>query len=169
MDIDIEQIKQLMRALRRHDLTELDIRQGDQRITLRRELTGGRGTGTGVHPGGAGEEPAFPLATAGRAAATGLSASPVAIPAAGVGDDPSLVTVPAELVGTFYRSASPGSRPFAEVGSTVHKGSVLCIIEAMKLMNEIESEVDGTVVEVLVENGRPVEFGEPLFRIRRSG
>ena len=73
------------------------------------------------------------------------------------------------LVGTFYRAPSPQARAFVEVGSHVRKGTVLCIIEAFKLMNEIECEVDGVVAEVLVENGRPVEFGQGLLRIRRAG
>ena len=73
--------------------------------------------------------------------------------------------VAAPLVGTFYRSPSPDSPPFVEVGSTVKKGQVLCIVEAMKLMNEIEAEVAGTVAEILVQNGSPVEFGQPLFRL----
>lgn len=76
-----------------------------------------------------------------------------------------LVTVTSPIVGTFYRAPSPDSNPFVEVGSKVTKGQVLCIIEAMKLMNEIESEVDGIVVKILVENGQPVEYGEPLFLI----
>jgi acetyl-CoA carboxylase biotin carboxyl carrier protein len=69
-------------------------------------------------------------------------------------------------VGTFYRANSPSARPFVEVGDRVKKGQVLCIVEAMKLMNEIESECDGEVLEVLVANGQPVEYGEPLFRVR---
>ncbi len=76
-----------------------------------------------------------------------------------------LVTVTSPIVGTFYRAPSPDSNPFVEVGSKVTKGQILCIIEAMKLMNEIESEVDGIVVKILVENGQPVEYGEPLFLI----
>jgi len=76
-----------------------------------------------------------------------------------------LITVTSPIVGTFYRSPSPETAPFAEVGSNVNKGQVLCIVEAMKLMNEIESEVDGVVVKILVENGQPVEYGEPLFLI----
>jgi acetyl-CoA carboxylase biotin carboxyl carrier protein len=76
-----------------------------------------------------------------------------------------LITVTSPIVGTFYRSPSPEAEPFVEVGSNVNKGQVLCIVEAMKLMNEIESEVDGVVVKVLVENGQPVEYGEPLFLI----
>lgn len=76
-----------------------------------------------------------------------------------------LITVTAPIVGTFYRSPSPDAPPFVEVGTRVKKGQTLCIIEAMKLMNEIESEVDGVVARILVENGQPVEYGEPLFLI----
>jgi len=76
-----------------------------------------------------------------------------------------LITVTSPIVGTFYRSSSPEAATFVEVGSNVNKGQVLCIVEAMKLMNEIESEVDGVVVKILVENGQPVEYGEPLFLI----
>lgn len=80
-------------------------------------------------------------------------------------DTTNLYTVTSPIVGTFYRAASPDAEPFVEVGTRVKKGQVLCIIEAMKLMNEIESEVDGVVVRILVENGQPVEYGEPLFLI----
>ncbi len=76
-----------------------------------------------------------------------------------------LITVTSPIVGTFYRSPSPDAPPFIEVGLRIKKGQVLCIIEAMKLMNEIESEIDGIVVKALVENGQPVEYGEPLFLI----
>ncbi len=76
-----------------------------------------------------------------------------------------LVTVTSPIVGTFYRASSPEANPFVEVGSKVSKGQVLCIVEAMKLMNEIESDADGIMVKVLVENGQPVEYGEPLFLI----
>ena len=76
-----------------------------------------------------------------------------------------LHTVTSPLVGTFYRASSPDAPPFVEVGSKVEKGQVLCIIEAMKIMNEIESDVDGIIVKILVENGQPVEYGEPLFLI----
>lgn len=80
-----------------------------------------------------------------------------------------LLTVTSPIVGTFYRSPSPDAEPFVDVGTRVKKGQVLCIIEAMKLMNEIESEVDGVVVRILVENGHPVEYGEPLFLIDPIG
>ena len=76
-------------------------------------------------------------------------------------------TINAPMVGTFYRSPSPGAKPFVSVGQTVHAGETVCIIEAMKLLNEIEAESDGTIVKILVENGDPVEFGQALFEIRR--
>jgi acetyl-CoA carboxylase biotin carboxyl carrier protein len=78
-----------------------------------------------------------------------------------------VVTSP--IVGTFYRASSSGGKPFTEPGDVVKKGQIICIVEAMKLMNEIEADCEGEVLAVLVENGQPVEFGEPLFRIRRSG
>lgn len=84
-------------------------------------------------------------------------------------DAQRLVTVTSPIVGTFYRSPSPDAHPFVDVGSMVRKGQVICIIEAMKLMNEIESEADGIVVRALVENGHPVEYGEPLFLIDPAG
>jgi acetyl-CoA carboxylase biotin carboxyl carrier protein len=87
-------------------------------------------------------------------------------PAASAVVESGLVDVSSPIVGTYYRQPSPGSDPFVEVGSRVKKGQVLCIIEAMKLMNEIEAEIDGEVVEVCVQNAQPVEFGEVLFRIR---
>jgi acetyl-CoA carboxylase biotin carboxyl carrier protein len=71
-------------------------------------------------------------------------------------------------VGTFYRAGAPGSRPFVDVGDKVKKGQILCIVEAMKLMNEIESDCDGEILEALVANGQPVEYGEPLFKVRKS-
>ena len=99
------------------------------------------------------------------------SAPPPAAPAAA----PSAASLPAgthvltsPIVGTFYRSASPDAQPFVEVGSRVKKGQVLCIIEAMKLMNEIESDVDGVIAEIYPSNAQPVEFGEPLFAIREN-
>jgi acetyl-CoA carboxylase biotin carboxyl carrier protein len=80
-------------------------------------------------------------------------------------EETRLITITSPIVGTFYRAPSPEAAPFVEIGSRVKKGQVLCIVEAMKLMNEIESETDGTVIKVLVENGQPVEYGEPLFLI----
>jgi acetyl-CoA carboxylase biotin carboxyl carrier protein len=82
--------------------------------------------------------------------------------------EPTGVMIRSPIVGTFYRSASPGAPPYVEVGDRVRRGQILCIVEAMKLLNEIEAEVDGVVAEVLVENARPVEYGEALFRIESA-
>jgi acetyl-CoA carboxylase biotin carboxyl carrier protein len=90
-------------------------------------------------------------------------ASPVLTPTQ---EDTDFAVVKSPIVGTFYRAPEPGSKPYADVGDTVKKGQVLCIIEAMKLMNEINSDVDGEVVKVYVENGQPVQYGERLFAIR---
>jgi acetyl-CoA carboxylase biotin carboxyl carrier protein len=160
VNIDIEQIERLMQALRNHDFHELEIQQGEERIALRRSVVPAVAgvTGTAL--------PALPLPTGERERAVRIDeARAPEVPAT----DPALFTVTAPLVGTFYRAPAPEARPFVEVGSLVRKGTVLCIVEAFKLMNEIESEVDGVVAEVLVDNGKPVEFGQPLLRIRRSG
>jgi acetyl-CoA carboxylase biotin carboxyl carrier protein len=95
-------------------------------------------------------------------------AAPVAAPspAAQAPATPPGHVVNSPMVGTFYRSASPDAPAYAEIGASVRKGQVLCIIEAMKLMNEIESDVDGVVVEILAQNSQPVQFGQPLFRVR---
>jgi len=160
MNIDLIQLKRLMRAMRRYDLDEVELREGDGAIVLRRSPRGETSVPGAVLPVTVTKPSHFPMDTGERAAASGVPSAPAV--------DSDLVTVTAPLIGTFYRAASPQSRPFVEVGATVQTGAVLCIIEAMKLMNEIECEVSGTVVEVLVENGRAVEFGEPLFRIRPS-
>lgn len=154
VNIDIEQIERLMRALKDNDFHEVEIRQGDQRIWLKRST-----------PGAFTAPAAFPMTTAERDRPTGIGESTAPTTET---DDASLVTVTSPLVGTFYRAPSPQARPFVEVGSHVRKGTVLCIVEAFKLMNEIESEVDGVVAEVLLENSTPVEFGQGLVRIRRS-
>lgn len=111
--------------------------------------------------------------SASSAGAQSVSAPPTApqassAPAADAGDeiDPSWQVVTSPIVGTFYRSANPEAAPFVDVGDRVGKGAVLCIIEAMKLMNEIESEFDGTVAKIFPENGQPIEYGEKLFAIR---
>jgi acetyl-CoA carboxylase biotin carboxyl carrier protein len=103
-----------------------------------------------------------------------LAAAPAAAPVAAVAADTSaadaadagLVVVESPMVGTFYRSPSPGAPSFVEVGATVSQGQTLCIVEAMKLMNEIEADTSGTIVEICVEDGKPVQFGQALFKIR---
>ena len=101
-----------------------------------------------------------PAAVAGAAAPS--------VPPAPVAEDASVVYVTSPFVGTFYRSPSPDAPPFVDVGSAIREGQALCIVEAMKLMNEIEADCSGTIVEILAENGKPVEFGQKLYKVRRG-
>jgi acetyl-CoA carboxylase biotin carboxyl carrier protein len=157
MEIDLKQLRELMRSLRQFDVTELEIEKDGERIYLRRGAEGVVATapaaGTVAPPSGGGSiPPPPPVPTEARAAAA----------------DPSVVTITSPFVGTFYRSPSPDAHSFVDVGSEIRPGTVLCIVEAMKLMNEIESEIAGTIVEVVATNGKPVEYGDTLFRVRKS-
>lgn len=147
--MDVEKLKQILTLLAGSDVTSLDWKNGDESVTIRR---GPRGSAADLAPAGPRQMPPQP---APAPAAVLLPTSP----------ERSLHTVTSPFVGTFYRAASPEAPPFAEVGQSVRKGQVLCIVEAMKLMNEIEAELAGRVAEILVQNGQSVEFGEPLFRI----
>jgi acetyl-CoA carboxylase biotin carboxyl carrier protein len=150
MEIDMRQLRELMRALRQFDLSEIEIRQGDQRISVRRS-------------------PTRIVADSSRPAAPADLALTHAAPAAAAADEAGMAYVTSPFVGTFYRSPSPEAASFIDVGQSIAAGQVVCIVEAMKLMNEIESEIAGKVVEVLVENGKPVEYGQRLFKIQKSG
>ncbi|MEZ4393671.1 MAG: acetyl-CoA carboxylase biotin carboxyl carrier protein [Polyangiales bacterium] len=162
---DLDELKLLMRAFRRYDLTELEIQRGDTRFVLRRNAQAPRGV---EHREPAAEHgPSFPLPTAGKGDGRFSSTAPGAPEAVDEDADSTFITSP--LVGTFYRAPSPDAKAFVEVGSVVGDGTTVCIIEAMKLMNEIPAETQGVISEVLVENGRPVEFGTRLFRVRRPG
>ncbi|MFO0629715.1 MAG: acetyl-CoA carboxylase biotin carboxyl carrier protein [Polyangiales bacterium] len=160
---DLEELKKLMRAFRRFDLTELEIRQGDSAVVLKRAHAGGR---VRVEHHDEATVP-FPLPTAGKGEGRFTSVAPDAPDAADEDADATYITSP--LVGTFYRAPSPEAKNFVEVGSAVGEGTTVCIIEAMKLMNEIPAETRGVIVEALVENGKPVEFGTRLFKVRRAG
>jgi acetyl-CoA carboxylase biotin carboxyl carrier protein len=161
--MDINHIKQILSLVREHELTEFEIEHDGLRLKLRKDSAGGPG-GTVVAPG------ATPPAVAAQSAPP--AGQPVAVPSAiasGPGGDAAeieLAVVKSPIVGTFYRSAEPGAASFVEVGTVVKKGQVLCIIEAMKLMNEIDSEYDGEIVNVYVENGQSVQYGERLFAIK---
>ena len=159
MDIDLKQLRELMRALRQFDLQELVIEKGDERIKLTR--------GGVAAPGGT-----IPMSIApGPAAGVVVPSVPASSksPTLAVAeDDANVVFVTSPFVGTFYGSPSPDAAAFVQVGSQIRAGQVLCIVEAMKLMNEIESEVAGTVLEVMAQNGKPVEYGDKLFKVKKS-
>ncbi len=158
--MDLEQLKQILSLVREHALSEFEIEQDGLRLKIRKDAAGA----DAAVPAGS---PAAPLA-AGLAPGA-AHASPAAPGGAAAGDvdtEIELAVVKSPLVGIFYRSPDPNAAPFVEIGATVEKGQVLCIIEAMKLMNEIDSEYDGEIVNVYVESGQPVQYGERLFAIR---
>jgi acetyl-CoA carboxylase biotin carboxyl carrier protein len=157
--VDFEQLKHLLALVREHDLAEFEIEQDGLRLKVRK---------AGVTPSAAAPAQAPPpAAPAEPASAPALQAAPGGRSVATGGDgEVELAVIKSPIVGTFYRSAEPGSSAFVEIGSPVAKGQVLCIIEAMKLMNEIESEYDGEVAAIYVENGHTVQYGERLFAIR---
>ncbi len=158
MQLDHEQLRQLLALLGESDIQELRLEGDDFRLEVRRNLP----ATLAVAP------PAAPQAPSGESIPPGPVAAPAAplAPPASAAVRGELVAVTAPMVGTFYRSPAPGESPFVEIGSVVAAGQTVCILEAMKLMNELEAEAGGEVVEILVENGTPVEFGQVLMRIR---
>ena len=150
-------IKELLDLVQAHDLAEFELEDGGFKLRVKR---GGPHIVTHVMPGPA------PVSAAPMTAAPQAAPAPVA---AAVEDGAQLAIVKSPIVGTFYRSAEPGAAAFVNVGDTVKKGQVLCIIEAMKLMNEIDSEYEGEITNVYVENGQPVQYGERIFAIRLRG
>jgi acetyl-CoA carboxylase biotin carboxyl carrier protein len=155
--MDLDQLRQLLDLVREHDLAEFEIEHDGLRLKVRKEA-GGLRTTVDVVPTPA--SPVGPVAQKPDASAAAPSAHE------GLDEQSELAVVKSPIVGTFYRSTEPGTVPFVEIGSSVKKGQVLCIIEAMKLMNEIDSEYDGEVVNVYVESGQPVQYGERMFAIR---
>lgn len=151
--------------MKRSELTEFAVEEEGFKLKIRRGTNGLPvvSTSRGSTPpfGAADTTPPLPIAAA--AAAPAASAAPAA-PKEEVG----VSYIKSPMVGTFYRAASPESKPFADVGAKVVENSVVCIIEAMKIMNEIQAETKGTIVEVLVENGQPVEYGQRLFKIKQG-
>ncbi len=142
--MDLRKIKTLIDLVQESGIAELEITEGEEKVRICRHLTAGNS------PQPMMMQPSVTIA------------APVLAPAPPL---PTGHTLKSPMVGTFYRSPSPGSSSFVEVGQTVAKGQTLCIIEAMKLLNEIESDAAGVVKSILVENGQPVEYGQPLFTI----
>lgn len=159
--MDLDQLKQILNLVQEHGVAELELEHDGQRIRVRMDGAGPAGAGGPVPHA---TQSAAPIAPPLPAVPVAASSAPV--PQADADHDIELAVVKSPIVGTFYRSPEPGASAFVEVGTAVKKGQVLCIIEAMKLMNEIDSEYDGEVVNVYVENGQPVQYGERLFAIR---
>lgn len=145
MKIDTNYIEKLAKILSDNSLTEITLEDENCAISLRRELTGAVQT------------------TIAPIQAAPVAAAPAPAPATPAVDNRKTITSP--MVGTFYAAPSPDAKPFVQVGDTVKEGDVVCIVEAMKLMNEIDSEVSGKIVEICVENGQPVEFGQVLMYV----
>ena len=157
--MNLDDIKSILDLVREHDLAEFELERDGLKIRVRK--SGGQAVAVSA-PLAVTQVPVavpVPVAVAGEAPASPGDLGP-ATP--GV----ELAVIKSPIVGTFYRSSEPGSRPFVEVGDTVSKGQVLCIIEAMKLMNEIESDCDGEIAAVYVDNGKPVQFGDRLFAVK---
>ena len=158
--MDLEDIRQILDLVREHELAEFELERDGLKVRIRK--AGGQVTFVA---------PTAPSVAVPAAAPAPVAAAPVA--AAGTQPEPAdsvdLAIIKSPIVGTFYRAPEPGAPNFVEVGNQVRKGQVLCIIEAMKLMNEIECDTDGEVTSVHVENGRPVQFGDRLFSIRIAG
>ena len=149
--MDLRKLKTLIELVETSGIAELEIQEGEERVRITRALAPSAHT-VMMHA---------PMAQAPQAAPAAAPAAPVAVPA--VAEEPTGHVVKSPMVGTFYRAASPGAKVFVEVGDAVKEGDTLCIVEAMKLMNEIEADASGVVKAVLAENGQPVEFGQPLF------
>lgn len=161
--MDLDFVRSLIKALDKSGLDSLEIERGGTRIRLAKtpSFDGGIGAVSAVQMGAA------PLSLA-PAGAPILAAAPDAggdVPAETGSTDSGLIEIPSPMVGTFYRSPAPDAASYVELGANVTPGDTLCIIEAMKLMNELECEVSGVIREICVENGDPVEFGQVLFRV----
>lgn len=153
--MDLRKLKKLIDLVEESGIAEIEVTEGEEKVRITRVSQNAQM----IYAQAPMQQVALPAAAPAAASAPTAEAAPAAagLPAGNVVKSP--------MVGTFYRSASPGAKPFAEVGQTVSVGDTLCIIEAMKLLNEIEAEVSGTIKAILVENGSPVEYGEPLFVI----
>src|SRR5690349_17073834 len=162
--VNMEELRELIALLRDNGLAELELESEHFRVRLRREgasLSGDHGQYVAA-PAQSANAPAPSPA----AAAAAQPAHPGAQATTAASQDQELHIITSPIVGTFYRSPSPSADPFVKIGSNVEPASVVCIIEAMKLMNEIQAEATGEVVKVYVENGQPVEYGQPLFGIK---
>jgi acetyl-CoA carboxylase biotin carboxyl carrier protein len=149
--MDLRKLKTLIELVETSGIAELEIQEGEERVRITRALA----------PSAQAVMMHAPMTQAPQPAPAAVPAAPVPAPA--VAEEPSGHVVKSPMVGTFYRAASPSAKSFVEVGDSVKEGDTLCIIEAMKLMNEIEADASGVVKAILAENGQPVEFGQPLF------
>jgi acetyl-CoA carboxylase biotin carboxyl carrier protein len=154
--MDVNELKDLIREVLQSDICEFELEQKDTRVRLKREL---------------GRDSSIPSSSPQQALAissiaTNLHAATTDMGTAEASEDSTLHFITSPIVGTVYRAASPESDPYVKLGDRIEEGSILCLVEAMKLMNEIPSDMAGEIVQIFIENGRPVEFGQKLFAIR---
>lgn len=164
--MDIREIQNLIKFVAKSGATEVKLEMDDFKITIKTTDAAASETTTYI------QQPAltqaFPQAAVPQAAPAAATPSAPAAPAAAAEDNSKYITIKSPIIGTLYRKPSPDKAPFVEVGSSISKGDVVCVIEAMKLFNEIESEVSGKIVKVLVDDSSPVEFDQPLFLVDPS-
>lgn len=179
MPLDFNEIRQLLTTIAQTDIAEVTIKSDEFELTVRKgvsvtnqivpvgqaALSGVVGSGLPSVTPIIAQAPPTPAPEVGTSRTSDNGGSTGTPPGAKI-IDTKLVEVPSPMVGTFYRAPAPGEAPFVEVGDRVRQGQTVCIIEAMKLMNEIETEVSGQVVEILIQNGEPVEYNQPLMRIK---
>lgn len=152
--MDLRKIKTLIELLEQSGIAELEVKEGEESVRIARHSTAAPAPMMTYAP------PPLPAAPAPAPAAAAPAAAPAAAKPASKGHP-----VKSPMVGTFYRAPSPGAKPFVEVGQTVKQGQTLCIIEAMKMLNQIEADASGVITEILIENGQAVQFDQPLFMI----
>lgn len=165
MDLDFSELRQLVAALDQTDIAELTLKNPQFELTLRKATAPSQAVVV------ASESAAAPAVMPSVAAPAAMASPPASVetappPATSTSDDLYEITSP--MVGTFYRSPAPDESPFVDTGDRIKAGQPVCIIEAMKLMNELEAEVSGEIVEILVQNAEPVEFGQPLMRVKQE-
>lgn len=148
--MDIKEIKLLVKLMSENDLTEMDLTDGDQKISFRRASA------------------SVPVVVAAPAPAVVVAPFAGTIPVAPVEEKSDLIEITSPMVGTYYSAASPDSDPYVSLGKIVSDESVVCIVEAMKVMNEIKAECSGTIMEICVKNAQPVEFGQVLYRVKAN-
>jgi len=155
--VDLKDIKAIIDLMKKNSITEFELERQDSKIRLKRGLNGG--------PAAAPEESAAAMPPPMQPAMSAPAPASLPVPAAAASGE---VDIKSPMIGTFYRAPSPEAGSYVEVGNEVNPDTVVCIIEAMKVMNEIKAEVKGVITQALVENAKPVEFGQPLFKVRPS-
>jgi acetyl-CoA carboxylase biotin carboxyl carrier protein len=165
---DIQDLKELIEFLKQYQVAEFDLDRGDVKIRLKFEQPAAAPSDLSGLARLIASAPAAGAAAQAHPAPHAAPASAAQAPAAAASVEEDLHTVKSPIVGTYYGSPSPGAAPFVSPGDRVEKGQVICIVEAMKLMNEIEADASGEIVKCLVSNGQPIEFGQPLFSIRQG-